>query len=1271
MQPGDTVGRYEVVKLVGRGGMGEVYLGHDPALGRSVVIKLAHSEGAAGPDRNRLRREAQIHGRLLHENIVRVYDLVTVQDRDHIISEYVDGGTLREHLERTRRSDLGGCLRLSLEVARGLAHAHDHQVVHRDLKLDNVMVTDSGMAKITDFGLSRSDVALPDFESSQASAGGIVGTLLTMSPEQTVAEPADHRSDVFALGVLYYELFCNELPFAGRDTFTIVENIRNKPHRPLLEKRADVPIGMSRLVDGMLEKRRVDRPSSREVVENLERLVQDHRQATGAVVRVDQRSAAVMVLRAQIAARANGATAATTLDFQRTVRSHLRRIEGTLLIGTGQVAAFCVGTPRVHERPVQEALRVADGIRVELASREVPLHFCASVALGDIDVHAVPGAPIITGAVIDQALAMSAKAPPQSLVAGPGAQRRLTTSGYALKQTGVSEDLRAIGGLLVESTNAVDVDQTPAVGREQVIQSVRAEAQKVFGSDGSTARGRVVVVAGEAGIGKSIVVRTLTREVLPGTPRVLAIGASENTEYVPFGVFVPLLRDFVGTEDQQPWPAEVRGAIAKAMPEDPVGQAAIAQVLQVASSDQQAVLSREQQRAGPGLIAECVAEFILAQFEVMPTLLVIEDLHWSDTSSDEVVRTLVRNAERVPALLLLTHRPDYEPQWPAGSAAVLELARLPPRDARTLVNKLCEQSALAPEIVDAIISRGEGVPLWLEELTFAALELDGNDPDGPRKLQAPTLRNLVQQRLQRLSKTTVRVARLCAAIGRRAPVQLLVEASGLDEASVDAALVTLGRRSLIQKQGTRANRSVVFRHALMEQAVYDSLDPAGRKEIHNSICGVLERGIGPRPQDEPELFARQNHRAGLHSAAINYWKAAAHKASRVWAHDVVCRNLENALNLLPFLKDAGQRDREEFDIRQTYALSLAVTTGMASKRMEVNAGRIEQLRQGTGEMGEWPALFQEWGFAWLTGKLDRMVALQGLLQQRMDAMDEDQPERAVLNYLMTTARGLTLFHTGQLNAAVGLLNRALRLREAVLPAFAQSPDKSGLTTPTTYGAFAYAFCGQYGRARRMLDDDLAKFPENSPEHLLVAAIGANAAIVGGDYAFAFELADRATKANAQLLVANARVWAELYRLIARIHLDRERTEKEERDPALQHGLQTVAAHLDVVVGTEIRAGILMQYLLAGQVADRVLKDKKLSAVHESALSLFRKCMQAVDQLLNEPNIIQAHGHIIAAIYDIRARMFEIEGDEASARDRRAQARAAWARLQKVDEVSDE
>lgn len=273
------IGPYRLEGVLGRGGMGVVYLAYDERLDRHVALKRVLVSDDDSQRRQRLRREARTAAQLTHPAIVQVFDLVEEDDGDWIVMERVAGPTLAQVL-RDGPLDVERTLDYGRQIAEGLAAAHSHDIVHRDLKTENVVVLADDRIKILDFGLAKRLVP-PGGEGGESAltvAGQVLGTGRAMSPEQARGLEVGPRSDLFSLGILLYESLTGISPFRGESLYDTLARIATHQPPPLAELVAGVPRELSDLVGALLRKAPELRPASaREVVETLTRLAEERR----------------------------------------------------------------------------------------------------------------------------------------------------------------------------------------------------------------------------------------------------------------------------------------------------------------------------------------------------------------------------------------------------------------------------------------------------------------------------------------------------------------------------------------------------------------------------------------------------------------------------------------------------------------------------------------------------------------------------------------------------------------------------------------------------------------------------------------------------------------------------------------------------------------------------------------------------------------------------------------------------------------------------------
>jgi non-specific serine/threonine protein kinase len=288
---GRTVSHYSSLEPLGSGGMGVVYRARDSRLGRSVALKFLPEETANNPAAiERFHREARSASSLNHPNICTIYDIGEFEGRSFIAMELLEGKTLKHRIGE-RRIELAELLEIGIQIASGLDAAHTKGIVHRDIKPANIFLVDRGPAKILDFGLAKLTAVMREAETVGAAAGGAgsvqtaleltspgsaMGTIAYMSLEQARGEELDHRSDLFSLGVVLYEMATGELPFTGTTSAVIFDGILHGTPRPASEANPQLPLAFEKILDKLLEKDRDLRcQSAAELRADLKRLSRD------------------------------------------------------------------------------------------------------------------------------------------------------------------------------------------------------------------------------------------------------------------------------------------------------------------------------------------------------------------------------------------------------------------------------------------------------------------------------------------------------------------------------------------------------------------------------------------------------------------------------------------------------------------------------------------------------------------------------------------------------------------------------------------------------------------------------------------------------------------------------------------------------------------------------------------------------------------------------------------------------------------------------------
>ncbi|MGE0683185.1 MAG: hypothetical protein AB7P69_20080, partial [Candidatus Binatia bacterium] len=343
-----------------------------------------------------------------------------------------------------------------------------------------------------------------------------------------------------------------------------------------------------------------------------------------------------------------------------------------------------------------------------------------------------------------------------------------------------------------------------------------------------------------------------------------------------------------------------------------------------------------------------------------PVLVIVEDLHWADPSTLELLSLLLDRQATARILIVLTFRPDFVPSWNHNDLfSSIILSRLSRSQIETMINSLVGDKSLPPEVVHQIILRTDGVPLFVEELTKTILEsgilrenVEGYELTGPLpSVSIPaTLQDSLMARLDRLGAVK-EFAQLAAVVGREFSYELL-QALVADESSLLEGLQQLIDAELVYQRGAPPAARYFFKHALVQDAAYQSLLKSKRKHLHTQIAQVLEERFPEIVATHPELMAHHYTQAERPHTAIHYWREAGMRASARAAHAEAIQHFTAVLNLLPQLPEEIERDRIELAVQVQLSLSLAARKGYAAPEVEQTYIRARELCVRLGESAD-------------------------------------------------------------------------------------------------------------------------------------------------------------------------------------------------------------------------------------------------------------------------------------------------------------------------------
>jgi predicted ATPase len=415
-----------------------------------------------------------------------------------------------------------------------------------------------------------------------------------------------------------------------------------------------------------------------------------------------------------------------------------------------------------------------------------------------------------------------------------------------------------------------------------------------------------------------------------------------------------------------------------------------------------------------------------------PVLGVFEDAHWADPTTIELLDLMVGRAAGLPLLLVVTHRPEFRAPW-ANQAQVAELRldRLGPRDSAALVGRVAAAAgagALPPEVVEGIVERTDGVPLFAEELTRAVLEAGYNGAGAQAVPAVPaTLHASLAARLDRLGPAAKRAAQAGAAIGREFDQDLLAAAVDMPDHDLAPALRRLEDAGLVHRRGAPPGATYSFRHALLRDAAYGMLLRGQRRTLHARVAEALEELRPEAAEREPQVLAWHCANAGLTDRAVALWRRAGERSAARYANLEAAEHFRRALEALGELAPGGRRDRLEAELRLAQAVPLIAAHGFGSEAVEAAAVRATELGD---RFPGWPGAFIARRLAWnsclLRREAPRTVALA---QDLLTAAEADgDPARVAVAH---RALGYSLFVAGEQAEADPVLERGAAVADGV------------------------------------------------------------------------------------------------------------------------------------------------------------------------------------------------------------------------------------------------
>jgi class 3 adenylate cyclase/predicted ATPase len=729
--------------------------------------------------------------------------------------------------------------------------------------------------------------------------------------------------------------------------------------------------------------------------------------------------------------------------YQDTCAKVIARYEGHIAqyLGDGLLVYF--GYPRAHEDDAQRAVRAGLGMVEALGQLNTRLEQERGVQLAvRLGVH--------TGLVVVGEVGGGARQEQLALGETPNVAARL--QGLAVPNTVVisATTFQLLGGrfacqslgprllkglpqpteiyqVLSESTARSRLEAvgssglTPLVGREQEVALLRERWAQV-----KEGVGQVVLLSGEAGIGKSRLVQVLTEQVASEpqawlTPCQCSPYHQHTALYPMIELLERVALRFERAESPEQKLRKLEGFVVQyGLPlAEAVPLFAALLSLPLTADYAPLTLSPEQQKQQTLQALLTITLRIAAQ---QPVLFVMEDLHWVDPSTLEFLTLLVDQGPTARILTLLTFRPDFSPPW-TGRAHLTQVTvhRLPRRQTVEVLRQVAHDKALPPEVVAQIVAKTDGVPLFVEELTKMVLESgllqerdDHYELSGPLPpLAIPaTLHDSLMARLDRLA-TVKALAQFAATLGREFAYELLQAISPWDDETLQRGLQQLVAAEFLYQQGLPPQATYLFKHALIQEAAYQSLLKSTRQQYHQRIAQVVETHFPHLCETQPELVAHHYTEASCAEQAVAYWQRAGQHASDRSAYLEAISHVATGIELLKTLPETPEHTQQSLTLHITLGAALLVTKGQAAPEVEHAYTQARALCQQVGETPDLvPVLVGLWWFYLVRSQLHTARELGDTLLRL--AQRTDDPVLAVIAYY---ALGTTWLWLGALPAA--------------------------------------------------------------------------------------------------------------------------------------------------------------------------------------------------------------------------------------------------------------
>jgi len=752
-------------------------------------------------------------------------------------------------------------------------------------------------------------------------------------------------------------------------------------------------------------------------------------------------------------------------------------------LGDGVLAYF--GWPQAHEdqteRAVRAALEAVDATASVTFGDDQSLAARVGIATGHVVVGDLIGVhaqerEAVTGETPNLAARLQGEAEPGQVVIS-ASTRDLAGAAFELADLG-PRTLKGYANpvpawrVIGEGRSETGFDAADAgvalrlIGREQELALLRDRWELAKGGEG-----QAVLLSGEAGIGKSRIVdaiRAIVAEDRHFRLRYQGSPLHVNSAFHPIAQRLERAAGFAAIDGDDYKLDKLENLLSISDVDTRSVLPLFAALLSLPGDKRYGPIDLAPEQLRDRTFAALV-EQVLALARLRPVLFVMEDAHWIDPTTRDFVGEVIAQIAGAAVFVLVTHRPEFDAPWQGyPHLTSLTLNRLSRAQSAEIVASV-GKGKLTDAVIERIVARADGVPLYVEELTKSVREA-GSQSNDPIALDAipPTLQASLTARLDRLDEAK-RVAQIAAAIGREFSHELIKAVSGVNENALEDALDRLMGAELVFRAATPQGPIYSFKHALIQEIAHDSMLKADRAQLHATIAEVLMTEFPAIAATEPEVLARHYSIAGMFEPGIDCWRRAGARSAAASANVEAVNHFDNALRLVETLPDGATRDRLELELRVASGGPLLMTRGHSASDVGETYARAQELCDKVGDAPEIvPALFGLWRY--YVGRGDCNVT-RDLGRQILDIGEEAGDQAAIV--LGHYGLGYALFCHGQLEAAGSQLEAGYRaydrrLREDLSFRLGQDPGVACLA----YLALALWVLGYPEQARTRMQEAL-------------------------------------------------------------------------------------------------------------------------------------------------------------------------------------------------------